>query len=148
MRGKIWIGLWGLVIWALAGCRADLPPEPLHIEVTGENYAWQFRYSGPDGSLQTADDICVPGPDLHLPVDWDIELEFTSRDYIYVFALPLLQLNQVAVPELAFELAFKTEVAGVFAFAGDQICGISHESLNGHLVVESPAAFVAWLGAR
>ena len=36
----------------------------------------------------------------------EVEIELTSRDYIYTFALPHLDLHQVAVPELTFALAF------------------------------------------
>ena len=74
-----------------------------------------------------------------------IELELTSRDYIYTFALPHLDLHQVAVPDLTFALAFTSQTTGVFAFVGDQMCGFEHESLNGRVVIESPAAFVDWL---
>ena len=74
-----------------------------------------------------------------------IELELTSRDYIYTFALPHLDLHQVAVPDLTFPLTFVPQATGVFAFVGDQMCGFEHESLNGRVVVESPAAFVDWL---
>ncbi len=87
----------------------------------------------------------MAGPDLHVPVDWPIELEFTSRDYIYVFTQPLLQLNQVAIPDMAFEQTFAAEATGAYPFSGDQLCGIEHESLDGQLVVESAAAFNKWL---
>ena len=56
--------------------------------------------------MQTDDDIIKPGKELHLPLGMSIELELTSRDYIYTFALPHLDLHQVAVPDLTFALAF------------------------------------------
>ena len=145
MRGHIRFLLWGLLLLGVAGCTPALPPGPLHIQITGENYVWQFRYPGPDGALQTDDDIIKSGQELHLPLGLAVELELTSRDYIYTFALPHLDLHQVAVPDLTFALAFTPQTTGVFAFVGDQMCGFEHESLNGHVVVESPAAFVDWL---
>ncbi len=137
--------LWGMVLLGVAECTPALPPRPLHIQITGEEYTWQFRYPGPDGALNTADDIVKRGKELHLPLGIEIELELTSRDYIYTFALPHLDLRQVAVPDLTFALAFTPQTTGAFAFVGDQMCGFEHESLNGRLVVEPPAAFVAWL---
>ena len=95
--------------------------------------------------MHTDDDIIKPGQELHLPLGLAVELELTSRDYIYTFALPHLDLHQVAVPDLTFALAFTPQTTGAFAFVGDQMCGFEHESLNGRVVVESPAAFVAWL---
>ena len=145
MRSYIRFLLWGLVLLGAAGCTPDLPPGPLRIQITGEEYIWQFRYPGPDGTLQTADDIIKPGKELHLPLGKEVEFELTSRDYIYTFALPHLDLHQVAVPDLTFPLAFTPQTTGVFSFFGDQMCGFEHESLNGRVVVEPPATFVAWL---
>ena len=145
MRDHIRFLLWGLILLGTNGCTPALPPRPLHIQIIGEEFNWQFRYPGPDGELQTADDIIKPGKELHLPLGIEIELELTSRDYIYTLALPHLDLHQVAVPDLTFALAFTPQTTGVFAFVGDQMCGFEHESLNGRMVVESPAAFVDWL---
>ncbi len=145
MRGHIRFLIWSLVLLRMAGCTPALPPGPLRIQITGEEYTWQFRYPGPDGTLKTDDDIIKLGKELHLPLDISIEIELTSRDYIYTFALPHLDLHQVAVPDLTFALAFTPQTSGVFAFVGDQMCGFEHESLNGRMVVESPAAFVDWL---
>ena len=145
MRGHIQFLLWGLLLLGVNGCAPTLPPGPLLIQITGEEFTWQFRYPGPDGSLHTDDDIIKPGKELHLPLGVEIEVELTSRDYIYTFALPHLDLHQVAVPDLTFALSFTPQTSGVFAFVGDQMCGFEHESLNGRVVVESPTAFVDWL---
>ena len=145
MHGHIWCLLWGVILLGAAGCAPAQLPQPLRIQITGEEFTWQFRYPGPDGTLQTADDITKPGQELHLPLGLAVELELTSRDYIYTFALPHLDIQQVAVPDLTFALAFTPRETGVFVFVGDQMCGFEHESLNGRVVVESAAAFVAWL---
>ena len=145
MRSHIRFLLWSLVLLGANGCTPALPPGPLRIQITGEEYTWQFRYPGPDGALHTDDDIIKIGKELHLPLGIETEIELTSRDYIYTFALPHLDLHQVAVPDLTFELAFIPQTTGTFSFVGDQMCGFEHESLNGRVVVESPAAFVAWL---
>ena len=145
MRSHIRFLLWGLVLLGANSCTPVLPPGPLHIQITGEEYTWQFRYPGPDGALHTDDDIIKLGKELHLPLGVEVKLELTSRDYIYTLALPHLDLHQVAVPDLTFALAFTPRTTGAFAFVGDQMCGFEHESLNGRVVVESPAAFVDWL---
>lgn len=145
MRGYIRFLLWNLILLGVNGCTPALPPGPLRIQITGEEYIWQFRYPGPDSELQTDDDIIKLEKELHLPLGIEIELELTSRDYIYTFALPHLDLHQVAVPDLTFALAFTPQTTGVFSFVGDQMCGFEHESLNGRVVVESPAAFLDWL---
>ena len=79
MRGHIQFLLWGLVLLGTDGCTPALPPGPLLIQITGEEFTWQFRYPGPDGSLHTDDDIIKPGKELHLPLGIEIEVELTSR---------------------------------------------------------------------
>ncbi|MDE2704385.1 MAG: hypothetical protein OXI35_04905 [Gemmatimonadota bacterium] len=49
MRGYIRFLLWGLVLLGADGCTPALPPGPLRIQITGEEFIWQFRYPGPDG---------------------------------------------------------------------------------------------------
>ena len=89
MRRIMEIALWGLVLFGMARCTPALPPRPLHIQVTGEEYTWQFRYSGPDGALQTADDIIKPGKELHLPLGRGVELELTqSRLHLHFRPAP------------------------------------------------------------
>ena len=53
MRGHIRFLLWGLLLLGTDGCTPALPPGPLRIQITGEEYIWQFRYPGPDGVLHT-----------------------------------------------------------------------------------------------
>ena len=127
-----------------AVCAEPSPEGPLVVEVTGEDYHWSFRYPGEDRVLDTADDVVREG-DLHLPVDVEVQLQLKSVDYIYVFSLPHIDQTKMAVPDLVFRLEFVPQAEGVFQFKGDQMCGFSHDSLKGKLVVDSQAGFSAWL---
>lgn len=123
-----------------AGCdvNSDLSPtNALAIEVTGNEYNWYFRYPGRDGVLGTDDDQHSV-KDLFLPENTDVFLKLTSNDYVYSFALPDLDLREVAVPGLNFELQFRTKGNQTLQILGDQLCGFAHESLIGtaHVGVE------------
>jgi len=123
-----------------AGCdlNSDLSPtNVLAIEVTGDEYNWYFRYPGRDRVLGTDDDQHSV-QDLFLPENTDVFLKLTSNDYVYSFALPDLDLREVAVPGLSFELQFRTKGDQTLQILGDQLCGFAHESLIGkaHVGVE------------
>lgn len=116
---------------------SDLSPtNVLAIEVTGDEYNWYFRYPGRDGVLGTDDDQHSV-QDLFLPENTDIVLKLTSKDYLYSFALPDLDLREVAVPGLSFELQFRTEGDQTLQILGDQFCGFAHETLIGKVHVGS-----------
>ncbi len=128
-----------------AGCdmNNDLSPtNVLAIEVTGDEYNWYFRYPGIDGVLGTDDDQHSV-QDLFLPENTDIFLKLTSNDYVYSFALPDLDLREVAVPGLSFELQFRTKGDQTLQILGDQLCGFAHESLIGkaHVGIEGDSHY-------
>ena len=117
---------------------------PLVVEVTGSDYQWHLRYPGADGRLGTPDDIhAVRHP--HVPVQTETRFRLNSRDYLYKFAVPRLNLKEIAVPDLTFTLEFVVDETGEIEFRGDQFCGYSHPELSGTLFVESPKDFEAWL---
>lgn len=117
---------------------------PLEILITGDDFEWRITYPGADNTLGTSDDITVL-QDLHVPANTAIHLELRSLDYLYTIALPQFNLKEIAVPDLEFSLDFYSADAGVFALRGDQMCGYTHESLIGQLIVQSPDEFLAWL---
>ena len=150
-----------LVSFACAERDGDIAPEQpngsaywrgpdggrLTVDVVGHEFAWHFRYPGPDGQPGTVDDVETTG-DLHLPSQTDAELRLHSRDFIYTFALPELGQHEVAVPEMTFTVSFATEAPRTLELLGDQMCGFQHEQLKGKLVIESDREFLGWLGEQ
>ena len=122
-------------------------PSPLPIEVVGDDYYWFVRYPGADGQLHTQDDV-EDTTNLHLPVATETHIKITSRDYLYTFGLPSLGISQVAVPDLMFGLEFTMNSVGTYELEGDQLCGFSHESLMGEIIVQSREDFINWLRSQ
>ncbi len=119
----------------LASC--DVAGRTGHIDAitvvaTGDNYNWHFQYPGEDGVLGTKDDH-YSRQDLLLPAGANVTLKLNSNDYLYSFALPEIELKEIAVPGLDFELNFQSGSARVMALLGDQFCGFSHDSLKGRV---------------
>lgn len=145
-----WLSTFSLVsLFACCGCgeQAAPPlPSPLVIDVVGRNFLWNFTYSGADTLLGTEDDVVVE-KDLHLPSGHEILLRLTSDDYIYTFRASELGLKEIAVPELQFNLAFRTEGAGTYELEVDPLCAIQflHDDEMGRLVIQEPESFARWL---
>ena len=114
-------------IWA---ARVDHRPpenEALVVEVTGEQFAWNAHYAGPDGlfgrtsidliDLQSnplgldrsdpagKDDVTTVNQ-LFLPVNKPIIVKLRSKDVIHSFGVPEFRVKQDAVPGLTIPIWF------------------------------------------
>ncbi len=134
-----------LIALACAGCgpgRQSL--DSIVVEVTGEEFNWYFRYPGPDGEFGTGDDRHSV-QDLYLPANARVDLNLKSNDYVYTFALPDLDLQEIAVPGLDFGLEFSTSDEETMQLLCDQMCGFAHETLIGRVYVrKSDEDFYDW----
>jgi cytochrome c oxidase subunit 2 len=121
--------LFGFAIPLWAARIGDIPPEKesLIVQVTGEQFAWNFHYPGPDGvfgrtdikllDLQSnplgldrsdpaaKDDVTTVG-NLYLPVNKPIILRLRSKDVIHSFGVPEFRVKQDAVPGLTIPIWF------------------------------------------
>ncbi len=114
-------------IWA---ARVDgIPPEgeALVVHVTGEQFAWNVRYAGPDGvfgrtdiklidaqanplGLDRADpaakDDVTTLNQLYLPVNKPIIVKLRSKDVIHSFGVPEFRVKQDTIPGLTIPIWF------------------------------------------
>ncbi|HEX5135239.1 MAG TPA: cytochrome c oxidase subunit II, partial [Thermoanaerobaculia bacterium] len=70
-----------------AEIKQNIPQQAMNIEVTAEQFAWNIRYPGPDGKLDTSDDV-VTLNQLHFPVGRAVIVTLHSKDVIHSFFLP------------------------------------------------------------
>lgn len=141
----------------------------LQIEVTGVQFAWYFRYPGPDAKFGRtspalvdpaaanpigidpadpagADDVVVS--ELVLPAGREVDLTLRAQDVIHGFAVPELRVKQNAVPGLVQHLHFLAEVPGTYAVLCTQVCGLGHFRMNADVRVLPAADFEAWRHAH
>ena len=121
--------LFGFAIPLWAARIGDIPPEneALIVQVTGEQFAWNFHYPGADGlfgrteitllDLQSnplgldrsdpaaMDDITTVNQ-LFLPVNRPIIVRLRSKDVIHSFGVPEFRVKQDAVPGLTIPIWF------------------------------------------
>ena len=143
---------------------ADL--SAMQVEVTGMQFAWYFRYPGPDAafgntklSLASAaegnplglDPADLYGRDdfvttqLVLPANREVDLTLRAQDVIHGFAVPEMRLKQNAIPGQTVHIHFTPQTPGDYAILCTQVCGLGHFRMNATLRVLPPADFNTWL---
>jgi cytochrome c oxidase subunit 2 len=144
----------------------DAPADALVVEVTGEQFQWNFHYAGPDGAFgrtdtklitstnnigldrtdpAAKDDVTIIN-EMHFPMGRPVKVRLRSKDVIHSFFLPNLRVKQDAVPGLSIEVWFTPNRAGAYEIACAELCGLGHYRMKGALTVdESQQAFDTWL---
>jgi len=164
------LNLMGSSVWASQ--RFDQAgPGAVQVEVTGMQFAWYFRYPGPDGKygatspklmdpsaggeaavgLNTSDpaakDDVVTGT-MVLPVNREVDLSLRSVDVIHSFFVPNLRFKQDAVPGLNIHMHLTPTEIGDYEIACAELCGLGHYKMHGMVKVVSQEDFDKWLAAR
>ena len=121
--------LFGFAIPLWAARVGDIPPakDALLVQVTGEQFAWNIHYAGPDGvfgrtdikllDLQSnplgidrddpaAKDDVTTVNQLYLPVNKPIIVRLRSKDVIHSFGVPEFRVKQDAIPGLTIPIWF------------------------------------------
>jgi len=132
-------------VWA--EIKQRMPEDAMQIEVTAEQFAWNIRYPGPDGKLNTPDDI-VTLNQLHFPVGQKVVVSLHSKDVIHSFFLPEFRVKQDAVPGMTTKVWFDAAHVGHWEIACAELCGLGHYRMKGFLTADSPEDFQKWLAEQ
>jgi len=132
-------------VWA--NIKERQPPHDELVRITAEQWAWRFTYAGPDGTLDTDDDIASLN-DMHVPLNKVLRFELTSRDVLHSFFVPELRTKQDALPGRTITGWFEPTALGTFEIICAEICGFGHTLMKGALTVESDEDYRSWLNAR
>ncbi len=146
----IFFGIDGTLLYnAFADLHSDFynfPTEgdkPLTVEVMAQQWAWNFRYPGPDGKFNTQDDI-VTINEMHIPVGRPVLIKLQSKDVIHSFYLPNFRTKQDAVPGATTRLWFQATQPGEFDIGCAQHCGAFHYKMRGQLTTDTPENYAKW----
>ncbi len=139
----LFIAIYQMNAWADTKVRE--PEDPgLNVEVVARQFEWRLRYPGPDGELQTPDDVHTVN-DLHVPLDEDILVHLKSQDVLHSFFLPNLRVKQDAVPGMSIPVWFRAKKSGTYDLVCAELCGWGHYKMKGRLTVEPRSEFNTWL---
>ncbi len=139
------------------------------VEVTGAQFAWYFRYPGPDGTYgkvnpkdisaeeqnplgldasdPAAKDDVVSGV-MYLPVNREADITLRAQDVIHSLFIPSMRFKQDAVPGLLIKMHFTPVMTGDYEIACAELCGLGHYKMHGILKVVSPEDFDKWIASK
>lgn len=138
---------------------------PIEIRVTGEQFAWNIHYPGPDGIFGRTDNTLISASNpvgidredaaakddigllniLTLPVDRTIVIQLTSRDAVHSFTLNEMRVRQDAVPGMTSHVWFTPTSPGDWEIACSQLCGLGHYRMRGEYHVVTAAGWDRWM---
>ncbi len=142
------------------------PEGAIPIEVTGQQFVWNIRYSGPDGkfgaldinqindsagnplgidSKDPAGKDDITAPTIAVPVNKPVELILRSKDVTHSFFVPELRLKQDTVPGMRIRIHFTAEKVGKYEAPCAELCGLGHYKMRTYLEVMEQADYEKWL---
>jgi cytochrome c oxidase subunit 2 len=141
--------------------------DAMTIQVQAEQFAYYFRYSGPDGAfgplhpekidegnqnffgLDPANDVAsrddIVTAELAIPVNREIRLLLHSKDVGHSFYVPELRVQQDFVPGLDLTVHFTATKLGRYEIVCTQLCGLGHYNMKAYLTVMTQQDFDDWL---
>ena len=127
--------------------KQELPPAAQTVRVIGQQWAWSFVHPGPDGALDTADDIATVD-ELHVQVDKLHIFQLESKDVIHSFSVPVFRLKQDVIPGRVITGWFTPTKTGTYDIQCTEICGIGHALMPARIVIETPEQHTAWMASQ
>jgi cytochrome c oxidase subunit 2 len=124
--------------------KQDMPAADETVRVIAQQWAWSFQQAGPDGVMDTADDIRSVG-ELHVKINTTYHFELMSRDVVHSFAIPAFRLKQDALPGRTITGWFRPNRLGTYDIQCTQMCGLGHGLMAGRIIVETAQDHAAWL---
>ncbi|MEO8726710.1 MAG: hypothetical protein ABI383_11405, partial [Acidobacteriaceae bacterium] len=136
---------------AMAATRTYAERNTIHLEATGMQFQWYFRYAGPDGVFGETKpeliDASVGNPLGIDPADRDgrddvvstyavvplghtIDVALVAQDVIHSFFMPAMRIKMDAVPGLNTHVRFTPTKLGSFEVACAELCGLGHYRMN------------------
>lgn len=143
------------------------PANALHIDVQAGQFAFYFRYAGPNGKfgvphpelinegegnffgLDPKDDTAarddIVSASLVVPVHQPVLLTMHSKDVGHSLYIPELRLQQDFVPGLVIPVHFIATTETKTEMVCTQLCGLGHYNMRAYVEVLSTDAFAKWL---
>lgn len=143
----------------------EAPADSEHIDVLARQFAWNFRYPGPDNrfgrtdvrfisessgnpfGLDEADPSSrddVVSATLRIPARRPVKLTLRSLDVIHSFFVRELRIKQDLVPGMQIPLHFVADIPGTYEVPCAELCGLGHHQMRTTVIVMAPAEFDAW----
>lgn len=126
-----------LIVWTYSALLyvEDAPQDPdFVVEVTGEQFSWQFEYPNGETTLN----------ELRLPANQVVQLDVTASDVFHNFGIPAYAVKADAMPGRTTSRWFTTEQIGTFDAHCYELCGSGHSGMDAEVMVMEQSAFNEW----
>jgi cytochrome c oxidase subunit 2 len=136
----------------------------LQVRAVGEQFAWNFHYTGPDGvfGAQSAKLVSANNPlgidpkdpagkddiisknELHLVNYRPTRIEISSKDVIHSLSIHAMRMDQDAIPGSRIPVWFRPTKNGSYEIVCAQLCGAGHFAMKAMTIVEPQSDFEQW----
>lgn len=141
--------------WAVLNDVEKSKADTLAIGVYGQQFAWTYRYTGPDGKAFSVNQLYLPctptggstatgAPCRGRPIRFSIR----AVDVIHSFWVPAFRMKQDAVPGIVTTQRIQPTRLGSYPVVCTELCGVGHATMRSTVHVIPPAAFDAWLAHK
>jgi cytochrome c oxidase subunit 2 len=138
----VMILLFAVKVWY--DVKQDLPTAESAVRVIGQQWAWTFQHAGPDGKLDTADDITKMN-ELHVQKDVVYHYKLEATDVLHNFSVPVFRLKQDAIPGRVITGWFEATKTGEYSVQCAEICGVGHGLMGARIFIEEEGQHMAWM---
>ena len=132
-----------LLIWGLAEiptvAAAAQARNPLVVEVTGQQWVWDFTYPGQGG---------VQSDQLYLPLDRPVVFRVHSLDVVHSFWVVQMGIKIDANPGEVTKASVVPNKLGTFDVRCAELCGLLHSQMETSVHVVPAADFDRWISAH
>jgi cytochrome c oxidase subunit 2 len=115
------------------------PKSEMVVDVTGQQFAWSFRYPGAGGARP------VTTNQLYLPRGRSVEFRVRSKDVIHDFWVPEFRMKIDAVPGITTHYRITPIRGGAYPVVCAELCGLGHSTMRQTAHVLPPQEFRAWM---
>jgi len=143
------------------------PQDSLRVQVLGGQFAFYFRYPGPDNKFapihvdkidegtqnyfgldkssdeEAKDDVVTAS--LAVPINRPVELLLEAKDVGHAFYVRELRIQQDLVPGMEIAVHFLPTRLGKFEVVCTQLCGLGHYNMRAYVEVMTQENFDKWL---
>ena len=115
------------------------PKNEMVVDVTGQQFAWSFRYRAAGGAKPVVTD------QLYLPKGRSVEFRVRSKDVIHDFWVPQFRMKIDAVPGITTHYRVTPTRNGAYPVVCAELCGLGHSTMRQTAHVLPATKFNAWM---
>ena len=131
------------VVWGTIVLQKDnaalLDPKAMNVNVTGQQWAWNFDYVN-NGTVRSNV--------LYLPVNKPVVFHITSKDVIHGFWIVQMGIKVDANPGYTTETSVTPNKIGIYDLRCAELCGLYHAFMQTKVHVVSQGDYDAWIKSQ